>query len=368
MKFTCTQENLNRGLVKALGVTTQATSLPILKNIFVDVKEGLFKLKSTDLEIGVTTEVRGKVEEPGQITVDAKIFTSFVSLLPQDKVTLATDGKSLTIKGGTHRTKISGLSAEDYPVIPEAEKRHGFKVSVDVIKKALAQVMPAVSPDDTRPEINGVYFIVNQTDLTLVGTDSYRLSEKKVKLLANDQYEGSFIVPLKTVKEFVRTIDETDETVDIFVQENQVGMVYGLTEMVSRLVEGDYPDYKQIIPSSHRFKFTLAREDFLKAVKISGLFAGSEGHSIILELKPEKGLLTISSATAIGEEQSTINVTMEGDADLKIIFDYRYLLDGIQMIDNPEITFLAGSESSPAVIKSVDEAEALVYIVMPIRQ
>ena len=228
--------------------------------------------------------------------------------------------------------------------------------------------MTAVSPDDTRPEINGIYFKVEDKKLILVGTDSYRLAEKSIELAENMGYDGSFIVPLKTVKEFVRTVDDTDEIVEVYLSENQIMFVYGLTEMVSRLIEGDYPDYKQIIPSSHKYKFTLAREDFKKAVKISGLFAAADSNSVVIELKPGKKVLAISSSTAMGEENSNLNVEIEGDKDLKIVFDYRYLLDGLNIIEGDDVVFMAGSESSPAVVKSVKENESLLYIVMPIRQ
>lgn len=368
MKFTCTQENLNSGLIKVQGISSQATALPILKNILLEIKKGVLKLKSTDLEIGISTQIRGKSESDGQITIDAKIISNFVSLLPQDNISLASEGESLTIIGGSHKTKINGLSSEDFPLIPEIVKTKGFKVSVDTIKKSLSQIMTAVSPDDTRPEINGIYFKVTDKNLILVGTDSYRLAEKNIELTENMDFEGSFIVPLKTAKEFVRTVDDTDEIVEVYLSEDQIMFVYGLTEMVSRLVEGDYPDYKQIIPSSHKYKFTLAREDFNKAVKISGLFAAADSNSVVIELKPGKKILAISSSTAMGEENSNLNVDIEGDTDLKIIFDYRYLLDGLNIIEGDDVVFMAGSESSPALLKSVNENETLLYIVMPIRQ
>ena len=368
MKFTCTQENLNRGLLKVQGVTNQATSLPILKNIYLEAKNGVLKLKATDLEIGMVTQVRGKSETEGQLTVDAKLINNFVALLPQDKVLLSTEGKHLLVKCGSHKTKILGLSSDDFPVIPEVVRQRGFKIKVDKFKKSLSQVLTAVSPDDTRPEINGVYFKIDDQTLTLVGTDSYRLAEKKIDLLANLKFQGSFIVPLKTVKEFVRTVDDADKTVEIFVTDNQILFVYGLTEMVSRLVEGEFPDYQQIIPTSHKYQLTLAKDDLVKAVKISGLFAASDSNSVIFELKPTKSVLAISSSTSLGEEYSELNVKIDGAGDLKIVFDYRYLLDGLNSLEGADVVFWASSEASPSALKSPEEKEAWLYIVMPIRQ
>lgn len=374
MKFTCTQENLHRGLSKIHGISGQNISLPILKNILLETTEGALKIKSTDLEIGIITQVRGKVEKEGKTTVDAKIVSGFVSLLPQDKTVLNAQDHTLLIKGGSHQTKINTLSAEDYPVIPDVDRSKGFTVRAQELQKALNQILPAVSLDDTRPEINGVYWKAQEAVLILAGTDSYRLAEKRIKLADNPEYSGqqtfqrSFIVPLKTVKELVRIFNDEDEVINIYIAENQVLFASGLTEMVSRLVEGEYPDYQQIIPNSFSVKFSLSRADFINAVKISGLFAEVGSNNISLELKPQQNKIIISSVTSQGEERTDLDVSMEGEADLKIVFDYRYLLDGLNSIESEDVVFTAASQTAPAVLKPMEQSESFLYVVMPVRQ
>ena len=375
MKFTCTQENLNQGLLKVQGIAGQTTSLPILKNVLLEAKNGSLKLKATDLEIGITTQIRGKVEKKGAITVEAKIFSNFVALLPQDRVTLVDEEENLVVEGGSHKIKIKSLSVEDFPVIPKVSKGSGLEFAVKEVKKALAQILPAVSLDDTRPEINGVYWRAKNGILTLVGTDSYRLAEKKLKIRGKinpgedkGDLRNFFIVPLKTIKELVRVIDDEAEMLEVYLSENQVLFVCGPTEIVSRLVEGEYPDYQQIIPNSHNVKFNLSKDDFVKAVKISGLFAEVGSNSVSLELKPRTGRLAISSATSMGEERSDLGLDIEGGEALKIIFDYRYLLDGLNSIEDEVVVFSATGEASPALLKPQNEQEQFLYVVMPIRQ
>ena len=375
MKFTCTQENLLQGLLKVQTIAGQTTSLPILKNIFLQARAGSLKLKATDLEIGITTQIRGKVEEEGSITVEAKIISSFAALLPQDKVSLISADGKLAVQGGSHKIKINSLPAGDFPVIPKVDRVKGFKLAAAEVKKALAQILPAVSLDSTRPEINGVYWRVENNILTLAGTDSYRLAQRKLAIKQEpgqkeDQggFQGFFIAPLKTIKELIRIIDDEIETIEVYVSLNQVLFVCGATEMVSRLVEGEYPDYQQIIPSSYKLKFSLNKEDFIKAIKISGLFAEVGTNSVSLELKPKTGSLTISSATSIGEGRSELGLDIQGEQDLKIVFDYRYLLDGLNSIEDEVVVFSATGHTSPAMLQPQNEQEQFLCVVMPIRQ
>lgn len=372
MNFTCTQENLHKGLLKVHGISGQNISLPILKNILLETTDGALKIKSTNLEIGIITQIGGKVEHEGKTTVDAKIMSGFVSLLPQDKIILNIQEHGLLIKGGTHQTKINTLPAEDYPVIPDVSRSRGFSASAQELQKALNQILPSVSLDDTRPEINGVYWKTQGDELILAGTDSYRLAERRIKLAQNNGlqqiFQGFFIVPLKTVKELVRIFNDEDEVINIYIAENQVLFASGLTEMVSRLVEGEYPDYQQIIPSSFTVKFNLSKADFINAVKISGLFAEVGSNNVSLEIKPQQNKIIISSVTSLGEERTDLSVSMEGNLDLKIVFDYRYLLDGLNSIESEDVVFTATSQTAPAVLKPLQQSESFLYVVMPVRQ
>ena len=369
MKFTCTQENLHKGLAAVQGISGNTTALPILKNILIEAKDGAINLKATDLEVGITSIVRGKVDKEGSITVEAKLLSSFVSLLPRDKVEVQSDGKNVTVLGGAHKTKINGLSSDDFPVIPGIQKDKECVISLPIFKKALSQILPAVSFDDTRPELHGVYVSINDKTITLVGTDSYRLAEKKAPLVDPALFTAQFILPLKTAKEFLRSLEATEEKVILYHSENQALIVYGSNEIVSRLVDGNYPNYQQIIPTSHTMKCIINREEFINAVRISGLFASVGSNNVTLTIVSGKGM-KIASRTIIGEEQTELYPHIEGEGELTIAFDYRYLLDGLTAIDAPEIALLASSPSAPVLLKPLEEneGEEFIYIVMPIRQ
>ena len=368
MKITCTQENLYQGILQVQGIAVQASPLPILKNIFLEAKKGVLKLKSTNLEIGITTSIRGKIDEEGQITADARLLSSFISLLSQEKVNITTDGKNLIIETSVHKTQINGLAADEFPVIPEVKKENEFKISAQEFKQSLLEVSPASSTDDTRPEINGVYCNIADKIITFAGTDSYRLAEKKLELLDGKQGKEAFIIPLRTIKELIRTITNDNEIISLYKGDNQVLFTYGETEMVTRLIEGEYPNYTQIIPTAYNYTFTIGKEDFINAIKISGLFASIGSNSVTLTLCPSKKELIIFSETNFGEERTTLSVDIEGKEDVRIVFDYRYLLDGLTSILCDEVVFCATSESSPSVLKPKDSAKQFLYIVMPIRQ
>lgn len=368
MEFICTKENLYKGIIQVQGVAGQATTLPILKNIFIEAKNGSIKLKTTNLEIGITAQIRGKIEKEGSITADARLLSSFISLLSQENVHIILEGKSLLIETGIHKTKIHGLVAEEFPVIPDIKREKGFKIGVQQFKQALLQVVVAVSSDDARQEISGMFFSIKENILTAAGTDSYRLAEKKLTITGNSDLEESFIIPLKTIKELVRTLTEEDETASVYIDENQVLFSHGETELITRLIDGQYPNYTQIIPTVFNYSFSVLREDLVHAVKIAGLFASVGSNSITFTLQPSIGELTIVAATHIGEERTTLPVKIEGKENISIVFDYRYLLDGLNSITDSEVVFHATSHSSPVIMKPKNETEQFIYIVMPIRQ
>jgi DNA polymerase-3 subunit beta len=312
--------------------------------------------------------VRGKVEAESEIIVESKIISNFVALLPKDKVIMEREGNHLIISGGVHTVKINTASTEEYPVIPEVSKEVGHKLLLKDMRKALMQILPAVSQDDTRPEINGVLFLFKDSELVVVGTDSYRLGERKITTQNVGGKGGSCIVPLKTVKELIRTLDEDADSGEVYVTENQIAFDYGQTEMVSRLIDGKFPDYQQIIPSAFKYSFTITKSEFINAIKISGLFATVGSNSVSITLKPSERLVAISSATSLGEERTELSLDVEGTGDIRIAFDYRYLLDGLMSLDGEDVSFSANAESSPVLLKSKNELEKFIYIVMPIRQ
>jgi len=368
MRFVCKQENLIKALNKMSGLVGKNFNLPILNNILIKTDEDGIEILATNLEVGIKTKVRGKIEEKGRITIPAKIFTDYITLINGDEnIEIKTEEDKIIIKSGEWQTKIKTSSAEDYPLIPEIEEKQTIKLKIDEFKKTLNQVLFAASFDEARPELTGVLFWLKDNKLILTTTDSYRLAEKKNDFNEKNEGDIKVIVPLKTFQEINKIINnEEDEEIKVVLDENQIKFEFGENILISRLIEGEYPDYKQIIPDNFKTSFEVDSHELIKAIKAASLFTKSGIFDITFEIK--KDILEISSINSqVGENNIKIKTNNFSGEDVKIIFNYRYLLDGLQNIQANKIKILVNSESSPAIFKPTNQDEYL-YLVMPIRQ
>jgi len=387
MKITCTQENLKRGLNSVTHIASKNTSLPILSNVLIKVEKGAVSLTTTNLEIGIKSLVRAKVYKDGSFTVNSKLLTDFISLLPNEKVDLELKDDVLEVWTENQETKMKGDSAEEYPLIPQVEKKTPYSCRVEDLLKAFTQVLFAASVSETRPEISGVYFNFNDNNLTITATDSYRLAEKKIRLSEKAKEEKEVIIPARTIQELFRILSSCSgvpiseeepgnlDKVDIYFEENQVLFVFNNIELVSRIIEGQYPNYKQIIPTNYKTKAIVNIADFVKAAKTASLFSRAGIYDVNLELKEDK-LIVFSTNSQMGESKSRVNGKIEGDNN-KVVINYRYLLDGLQNIDTTDVIFEMIDAANPCVLRpaeSLDEkkeaiaSEDYLYIIMPIKQ
>lgn len=367
MKLSCTQENLSKALFIASNISGQNTTLPILNNLLLEARDGLLYISSTDLEIGIVCEVRGKIEQTGKITVPSRLLANYISLLPKDRVDLEVKENVLHIKCGEHQTKINAIDAEEFPVIPKIDKKDVLALNAENFRQAVSQVLVAVSIDENRPEIGGVLFKFDEKSLVLVGTDSYRLAEKTVDISSN-KINRSVIVPLKTIKEVIRSLNIETEKIEVYLADNQILFCFNGVELISRLIEAEYPDYQQIIPTNFKTQAIIDKQEFLGLIKTAGLFAQAGNNSISLELTKSGQIKIIASSSQLGEEKTQLPVEMKGNP-LKIIFDYRYLLDGLSNMDTENVSFEFVDSSAPAVLKPhTEKKQDYIYIIMPIRQ
>ncbi|MBD3359432.1 MAG: DNA polymerase III subunit beta [Candidatus Buchananbacteria bacterium] len=387
MKITCTQENLNQGLNIVSHIASKNTSLPILNNVLIKAEKGILNLTTTNLEIGINCQIRGKIEKDGSYTVHSKLINDYVNLLPNQKVLLEQKDDNLEIKTEQQETKIKGNSPEEFPLIPQVTRSEVYSCKINEILKAFSQVLLAVSVSETRPEISGVYFNFKEDLLTLATTDSYRLAEKKIKLKEKVKTEKEVIIPAKTIQELFRILsnltgqnervsdEESNSGLEIYFEDNQVLFVFDNVELVSRIIEGQYPNYQQIIPSDYKTKAIVNINDLIKATKTAALFSRTGIYDINLEL--DKNGVTVSSTNnQLGENRSKVESIVTGE-DNKIIINYRYLLDGLQNIDASQLIFEMSDESNPCVIKPAESlpegeepiaSEDYLYIIMPIKQ
>ena len=377
MKISSLQENIKQGLFVVSHIAGKNVNLPILNNVMFDASDGDLKMITTDLEIGIISRVRGKIEQPGAYTVDAKIIADYINLLPNQKVEIKQKNNSLLIECGNYKTKIKGQPADDYPLIPKIEKNKQYLINPQELRSALAQVLFAVSNSETRLELTGVLFVFGK-DLTLAATDSYRLAERTIKLKAPEDSQSEsqkIIIPAKTLLELLRILsnfkdagpDENQAEVNCYVSENQVMFAINNMELISRLIEGQYPDYTQIIPNNNKTKAVINKIELVRAVKAASLFSKAGINDINLDFPQGKNTLVISSASdQAGENTCNLEAQVEG-SDNGVVVNCRYLLDGLNNIDSEEIIFETVDANTPCTIRPANSDQYL-YIVMPIKQ
>ncbi len=378
MKLSCTKENLHQGLGIVSHLTTKNSQLQILQNVLVKADNGIIRLTATNLEIAIHCIVRGKIDVNGETTIPSKLFFDYVSLLPNETIRLESTDEHLDIQCQTHKTKIHGMDASEFPLIPNITPIKTFLIPVKELQEAISQVLFAVASNESRPELTGVcvrFFPKNGEGLLIcAATDSYRLSEKTVPTVSLIDQESSIIVPSRTLGEILRILSVFKDDVDLpancslGLSDNQIVFSYGPVELVSRLIEGSYPDYYQIIPKQFHTEAVLDREDFVKAVKTASLFSRTGLFDVTLRFHPDQKELFVESTDATRGENRTICPAEMSGVDNTVTVNFRYLLDGLQAMQSDKVVFRMIDASNPCLLTPQDATTAFRYIVMPIKQ
>jgi DNA polymerase-3 subunit beta len=381
MQFSCTQENLNVGLQVTSHLAGKQVNLPILNNVLISCDQTNIKLTTTNLEIAVNCTIRGKVEKPGDFTVPSKLLADYISLLPKDKVNIKQNDTILELSCGTYSTKINGISSQEFPLIPTVEDTHSFTIPVQELRRAISQVQFSVAPNEARPEIGGVLMkfipVNNDCHLYLAGTDSYRLAERAITVIPNKPLTQpvQIIVPVRTVAEVVRVLGvlkdnaDTPEKVDLRIGESQIMFSYGPIDLISRIIEGKYPDYQQLVPQNFATQIITDRAELIRAIKTTSLFSRSGINDISLSFSAT-GIVVKAVNAQTGEQITSLPAITTGN-DLTITVNYRYFLDGVQAMETDQVAILLNDGNAPCIVKPASDnkiTEGYLYIVMPIRQ
>lgn len=364
MELTVKQENLAKALNIVGKVASSRTSLPILNNILLQTNGSRLLVAATNLEIAVSQNIGAKISSPGDITVPAKLVSEFISGLPKGNVTLRVDNNRLKIESGNYTSTINGVAADDFPELPTVDPKNSIQyvINADEFKEAVSQTTITASNDTTRPVLTGVYWHSFEGSLYLAATDGYRLSERK--LISTDS-EVSAIVPASSLQEVVRSFNESIQEVEILFDEVQVKFSVGDTEIVSRLIDGKFVDYRQLIPKNTETNADLEKAEFVRVVKISSLFARESGGSITLKANSETSKLSIHSiASELGENTSEADAKITGGGEVTL--NSRYLLESLNVVDGNKITFGFSGKLAPTVIKST-ENDNYIHIIMPLK-
>ncbi len=371
MKFKIIQNNLKEGVLTTGRIATKSASLPILKNILLEIKDNFLCISATDLEIGVKWWSLNKAEQEGKVTIPLDVFSSFINLLPKEKnVEIETKNNDILVECEEYKTKIKGLDPEDFPIIPTIEKNKEIKVKTEGFLKGLSQVVDIPSSTKVKPEISGVYFQFNGNTLKLAATDSYRLAEKTVFLEEKVSDNFNFILPRKAAKEILNVFDNENE-LKILFDSNQVLFESEMEktdhpkiQLTSKLIEGKYPDYESIIPEKTDTEILLNKKEFLNKIKAASLFSGKV-NEVTLEINSENKINILSQDNDLGNYETEMKGKVEG-GDIKISFNHRFLKDGLSEIESSEIVFSVNDGESPGKIIPVGNDDFL-YVVMPIK-
>ncbi len=372
MKVEILKENLKNGLSIVEKIVGKNLSLPILDNVLMDTEENFLSLSSTDLETAIKLWILTKIVKKGKVVVPAKFLSNLVSLLPNEKITLEEKKNGLYVECKSFKNQVQGFNTEEFPLIPEFKDAEFLEIDNKKFCQGLSQIVDVASPSQSRPEISGIYFVFSKNMIKIVATDSFRLAEKTITLDTPVKRDISFILPQKPTKEIINILSEKDGKVKIYFSPNQTMFEFPMKEashpqvqIVSRLIDGEYPNYQEIIPSKFKTHIVIKRDEFLNQIKAASLFSGKINEIKIRTDADKKEVQIFAQDPDIGESQSSIVAKIEGEP-IEVSFNHKFLIDGLLNIKSSEIIFDISKEEGPCVLKPVGDA-SYIYVVMPIK-
>lgn len=367
MEIKILQEKLAKALnnVSRVAAGTRAT-LPILNNVLIRVDSNKVSLTTTNLDMAVVSYLPATKSKDGVITVPARLMAEFVGNLPKGETVeiIAKDSKTI-IKAGGYTSTINGAPADDFPELPEIDEAKAvkFRMGVEEFKAGLSQVMVATGNDATRPSLMGVYFNTFEGNLYLAATDGYRLAERK--FIKKVESEVMAIVPTASLQEVLRSLSDDVTEIETLFDDTQVRFRLGEIEITSKLIDGSFPDYRQLIPKQTEINLVLNREELVRITKLAALFAKEVGGSITCESNVEKKNFSVASvANELGENNSAIETKVETDG--KVTLNSRFLLDALNVLDKNEVEFGFSNKLDPVVLKTKGDSD-YIHIIMPLK-
>lgn len=369
MKLVVLKNNLKDGLIAVEKASSENSNLPILKNVLIKTFNNKIQLSATNLEIAITKFVSGKIIEEGSITVPLNTILIIANHVNNEKINLETENNVLTFKTDNYEANIQGLPEDEFPIIPKIENTiNYFQSESELLKEGILKVVNTVQISEIRPEISGLLFDFQVTNLKLVGTDSFRLAEKT---FSNKDFQTNFsrgfkvILPLKTAQEILRIT--SNGPISIFIDPNQILFRNDDFEIISRLINGSYPDYEGmgVVPKSIETEMILEREHLISAVKLVSTFSGKTNDVKLALKEGKKSLEVYCSNQYLGENRYLVPVKSKGP-EFEVSFNWRYLLDGLKNLSGSEVIFGVNGDNRPALLKTANDG-SYFYVLMPVK-
>ena len=372
MKVICLVENLARGLQIAGRAVSTRGSLPILGNVLLRTEGGKIKLTATNLEVGINVWVPAKIEDEGAITIPAKLFTDFVNSLPpgQAELSLNVRTKTVHLRSGQYEANFKGMDAEEFPIIPVAPDKPTTRLTKSGLRRMITEVAFVATTDDSRPVLTGVLTTFDGDRVTMAAADPYRLSVRTGTLLSKVDTKLDVIIPARSLMEVQRIIDDSDDPIDVFVTPNGSQVIFHTEEadLVSRVIEGQFPNYRQVIPTgTAATTITAQRDDLLQATRLAALFARDSANMLRFQVDPtaQPPLVISANAAEVGDNTAKVDATVNGQ-NTTIAFNSRFIADALGSLTAPEVKLELGGPLAPGVVKIVGD-DSYLHVVMPLR-
>lgn len=362
MKLQVTQENLNRALGTVARAANTRNALPILANVLIKTSENQLSISATNLDIAITEYCGAKVSQEGSITVPARLMQDFISNLPSGIIELTLDDSRLHIKTDQYNSVINGVVADDFPVMPAITDGKKWSLPADLLKKSLQQVIFAASNDQTRPVLTGILLHVVDGVVYMAATDSHRLAEKN---LGKTKENYSLLIPATAMQDLLRIVGDVEGEVQITSDDQQILFQAGDVELVARLIDAKYPDYRRLIPEKFAVTASVKRADLINVTKVSSLFARESAGSITINVDETDQTISVRSiASQLGENTSTARCAVVGSGGITL--NSRYLLDALQVLNGETVDFCFNGKLEAVLVRD-PAAQDYAHIIMPLK-
>ena len=364
MKVICVRNKLKNSLTITERVLGKNTTLPILSNFLISAEDGNLIISATNLEIGINYKISCKIEKNGSVSVSGKLLTDLINNLPTEKVILEQKDESLIVSYENYKTILTGLNPSEFPIIPKLKDGYMIEMEASYLREGILQVINAAAITDTRLEINSIALKIQNNLLKIVSTDSFRLAEKKIFQKINKTEDDIFIIPLKTAQEIIKILENKNK-IKIYLSKNQIFLESDGIEMFSRLIEGSFPDYEQILPKQYKTHITINKNELINAIRVASIFS-SKINDIKFQINPsQEEIEIISTSTDKGENLIKLKAQISGEKQ-DIVFNYRYLSDGLVNINDEKVILELSGDSSPTLLKPTN-SDDYFYLIMPIK-
>ena len=365
MKFVVLTKNLQFGLNAVKNIVGKNLNLPVLNTILLDSKNNKLNLSTTNLELGINYHLNINIDQEGVVAIPAKIFSDFISNIKDEKIELSLKDNILNIQSTNFKTKLICFDPKDFPLIPRLKKDPVVILPSKVLKNSLASVFDSVSLSQTRPELGGVFVNFNRARIYFASTDSFRLTEKIINTNCNKQL--SVIIPRNTVAELIRILADYEKDISVNIEENQIQFSSDDFEIISRLIDGRYPDYQKVIPAKSISHILFKKEDLQNNIRLAGLFS-SNINDIGLRID-KKEVIIFSKNSDRGEFNSRVknNSDIKIEEPFEVLLNYNYLVDGLKNIPSEDVVFEYTGEGAPIILKPKDIDLNFIYLIMPLK-